>query len=74
MLRRIGLVIGGLFLSAILANVFYVGFCFVFIIVLGVQNEVFLRAGFWGCFIIAAGAIAYLFRNAWSVPPKPPKE
>lgn len=66
MLRRAGLVMGGLFLSAILANVYYIGFCFVFVLVIGVQNELFLRAGFWSCFLAAVGTLAYFFRRAWS--------
>lgn len=62
MLLRIGLVAGGL----LLAVIYYGGFYFVFIFVLGIHNGAFLEIGYWLCFTAAAATVAYLFRNAWS--------
>lgn len=68
MLRKIGPILGGLLLSLILANVYYVAFCFGF----GVKNDVFLWASFCGCLVAAVATIAFLFRHTWAGPLKPP--
>lgn len=65
MLRRIGVVIGGLFLSAILANLYYMVFCVIIIVAFGIQNDAFLRVGFVVCFLLALATSAFLFRKAW---------
>jgi hypothetical protein len=72
MLRRICLVLGVLYLSIIVACVYYIGFGFLFAFVLGVESHLFLRAGWWACILLAVGSMGHLFRAAWRVPAKPP--
>lgn len=65
MLGKVLLVFAGVFLALILLNAYYLLFCIVFVTALGVENEVFLSAGYWISLVAGAVTSVALLRRAW---------